>query len=101
MGLVYLILNVESERYKIGITSNKTSKRLNNLKTGNDCELMIIKTYETKHYKKLETMLHNHFFDKRYCGEWFELTLNDISNFTKTCDNIISIIDSLKDNPFF
>jgi hypothetical protein len=62
---------------------------------------MIIKTYETTHYKKLELMLHNHFFDKRYCGEWFELNSNDVSNFKKTCDYLISIIVSLKENPFF
>lgn len=101
MGLVYLILNIESERYKIGITSGKTSKRINNLKTGNDCELMLIKTYETNHYKKLEIMLHNHYNNKRYCREWFELTAEDVKSFKETCDNLISIINSLGDNPFF
>lgn len=102
MGLVYLILNSETDRYKIGVTSNDTvKKRFNNIKTGNDCGLMLISTFKTKHHRKLERMLHVRFSNKRYSGEWFELTIEDVSNFKNTCTEILEIIEGLDQNPFF
>lgn len=101
MGLVYLILNVESGRYKIGITKNSANKRISNLKTGNDCELMLIKTYESRNYKAIERLLHVYYEPKRICGEWFELEDSDVFNFKNKCNEMDETINVMKDNPYF
>lgn len=46
-------------------------------------------------------MLHSHFSLKHELNEWFNLELDDIINFNKTCDKLTETIKALLNNPFF
>jgi predicted GIY-YIG superfamily endonuclease len=41
MGYVYLIEDIDSGTYKIGVTKSDPQRRLNKLQTGNSCKLSI------------------------------------------------------------
>ena len=49
----------------------------------------------------VENLLHNRYSYKQTINEWFELGLEDVSNFQEICDNIEETIEIMKDNPFF
>ena len=103
MGYVYLIGETENPgKYKIGSTrAKKVDNRLKQLQTGNSSELYIKESFETDYPFKLEKMLHNHFKSSNLIGEWFELSENDTEAFKGICEDKISIIESLKNNPFY
>lgn len=101
MGYVYLICDPSNDRFKIGVTRDLKSNRVKKLQTGNSTELFIHTIYETDWPFRLETMLHNHFQNKRVLNEWFELDVNDVVGFRDTCDTLNSNIKILADNPFF
>lgn len=103
MGFIYLIGEIDNDKnYKIGVTKKKNiTERKNELQTGNSQELYIKHQFETNYPYKLEKMLHRHFNDKKIINEWFELDNIDINNFINTCKKYESILDSLKENPFF
>ena len=105
-GYVYLIVEGDhngEEKYKIGVTKNDPSKRLKKLKTGNSNQLDILKLYRSKNYKKVERFLHRKFRNQKTLSEneFFYLTDEQIFGFIKYCEEAESIIESLKDNPFF
>lgn len=100
-GYIYLICDPSIDAFKIGVTRNIKSNRIKKLQTGNPTELHIVKTYKSDYPFRLEKMLHTRFSTKRILNEWFELDINDITNFTKTCDEITETINCLLDNPFF
>ena len=101
MGYVYLICDPSNDRFKIGVTRDLKSNRVKKLQTGNSTELFIHTIYETDWPFRLETMLHNHFKNKRVLNEWFELDVNDVVGFKDTCDTLNNNIKILADNPFF
>ena len=103
MGFVYLIGEENEEnKYKIGSTKcSDVNKRLKQLQTGNSNQLFIKEYYETSKPFKLETMLHNRYKDNNVIGEWFELTENEVKEFKKECEKCQTIIDVLKENPYF
>jgi len=103
MGYVYLIGEENDEsKYKIGSTKCKDiNNRLKQLQTGNSNPLFIREYYETSRPFKLETMLHNRFKNNNVIGEWFELSDDDIKAFKDECEHFQTIIDSLKENPYF
>lgn len=101
MGYVYLICDPSNDRFKIGVTRDLKSNRVKKLQTGNSTELFIHTIYETDWPFRLETMLHNHFKNKRVLNEWFELDVNDVVGFKDTCDTLNNNIKILTDNPFF
>lgn len=101
VGYVYLIEDPHSNTFKIGVTRNKNSTRINALQTGNSSKLKLLYIYRTEYPFRLETMLHMKFKDKRILNEWYELDIDDIQNFEQTCDQLNNIIISLKDNYFF
>lgn len=100
-GYVYLICDPGQNTYKIGVTRDLAQKRLKRLQTGNSSELHIIYSVYTTYPFRLETILHNKFNHKRASGEWFYLDQDDIKNFEQTCKDTISLIEMMKDNPFF
>ena len=101
-GTIYLIGEVDNDnRYKIGMTRGKASKRKRELQTGNSSELYVRFEYKTETPVMLEHMLHKHFQDSGLINEWFELKKEDADNFIDICDKIQKRIDALKDNPFF
>ena len=101
MGYVYLICDPSQNTYKIGVTRNIVQKRLKKLQTGNSSELHIVNTVETKYPFRLETLLHNKYKHKKVYGEWYNLSDDEVKSFKSTCDNLINIMDSMSDNPFF
>lgn len=99
MGTVYLVYN--GEFYKIGITKRLLSERIKTLQTGSSKEIILINSYESSNYRKIETLFHQHHRRKRMIGEWFDLDLNDVNNFTDMAIKFDTTCDVLKDNPFF
>lgn len=100
-GIVYLICDSVNDLYKIGVTKNVKDKRLKQLQTGNGNELHLINYHQTFFPYRIETMLHNHFSSKNRLNEWYELNMQDISNFKSLCIRFEEVIEVLKDNPFF
>ena len=104
MGTVYLLAEFcNNSRFKIGITKgDDVGKRLSQLQTGNSNEIIIINSYKSPNYRKVEGMLHRHFGSTRAIGEWFDLTHEQVMSFTeeaKKADEIINLL--LRDNPFY
>ena len=96
MGYVYLIEDLDNNRYKIGVTKD-LEKRLRNLQTGNSNRIIIKESYKTEYPFKLELMLHNKFKQFRYNNEWYELESSDVEKFITYCEDCNRIIISLKD----
>lgn len=99
MGYLYLIKSQESGTYKIGITKNSPEKRLKTLQTGNSDNLILIDSYYSRNYKKIETQLHRNLKSYKIQGEWF--LLNEDFNFQENCKKVEEIITVLSDNPFY
>jgi len=101
-GKIYLINMVNTDLYKIGFTKRYISKRVDEIRTGNPKKIEVINLFETEHYVKVESWMHRIHASKRMEGEWFELTSEDIMNFTNNCqkghDNFQMLINS--GNPF-
>ena len=100
-GNVYLTYDETNEKYKIGVTKNDVSQRLKKLQTGNSSVLCVKDIYTTEYMYRMETFLHNHYKSKRILNEWFDLSKEDVINFSDTCRHYENIIETLKDNPFF
>jgi hypothetical protein len=98
-GYVYLIEDSNNNCYKIGVTKGNPKKRLNKLQTGNPSKLEIKYLYEYEYPYRLESMLHAHYKPYNELNEWFSLENPD--EFINKCKELSSIINSLKDNPFF
>ena len=98
MGIVYLLGDGEWTQFKIGISTRSIEKRLRSLKTGNGSEIILIKSFETEHYRKVETWMHNKYRSKRLVGEWFALDDNDINNFISDCQKAHDTFQCLIDN---
>ena len=76
-GNVYLMLNNHTGRVKIGMTKNKPEYRESTLQSEDpDVELAYYKKVQSM--RKTERELHEAFKEKRYRGEWFDLTQDDI-----------------------
>jgi len=104
MNRIYLIecyFNGEIN-YKIGYTKRAPEKRLKELATSNPGELTILKVFESKHGRKVESFLHRHFATKRVRNEWFDLESSDVENFQALCEsterNFTTLIE--QNNPF-
>ena len=106
-GFVYLIVEANEdgrERFKIGITKNHPSQRLNKLKTGNSNELELLKFYESENYKRIEKWFHMKYASKKTIAknEFFDLSDVEVINFINDCVEIDSTISILKkENPYF
>ena len=78
-GIVYLIC--DGDKFKIGVTTKTLEKRLRELQTGNPYELFVSNYYETDTPFKLETMLHNRYFNTND-----DDTMMDLQKFNKFLD---------------
>ena len=105
-GIVYLLCEYGStpEKFKIGVTKGSPMKRIKSLQTGCSNEIILIYTYESKHYLKIESFLHRKYRQYSTNGgtEWFELPSDIISNFRKECESIELMFNTLisNGNPF-
>ena len=98
MGYVYLLKSNKKDTLKIGKTTNLEQR----MKSFNSCSKHLgtedeifefLHTIKVDKYSELETFLHKKFSDKRVCGEWFNITVEefihalesiDLSQFTET-----------------
>jgi len=99
---IYLIKSDGDEypKYKIGYTKNEPTKRLKQHATGNPDELSIINVFESQHERKVETILHRRYQIYHRRGEWFDLPIEEVNNFMKSCEMIEQNLNVLKDNIF-
>lgn len=93
---VYLIQNLETSRYKIGVSKNP-NKRLAQLQTGSGEELKLIHMFETDNARKIESALHNIYRQHKTMGEWFDLSISEEVVFINECTKIDENINILKD----
>lgn len=102
-GYVYLLAEMGDKlRYKIGITKNDVDKRVKQLRTGNPDDIIILNTYKSSNYKKIERMLHTRFKPERTHLEWFTMTDEQVLSFTSEAKKADETIDFLKkNNPFY
>ncbi len=102
MGKVYLLANWDEHKFKIGWTRGSIDKRIKPMQTGNPNLIECVHLFETEHYIKLETWMHNLHGTKRLEGEWFLLTDEDVNNFKQDCQKGHDIFQMLIDsgNPF-
>lgn len=84
-GGVYLLCDPSTNLFKIGVTAGSVSKRIDELQTGNSCEIHLVAFHETDIPFFIESSLHRHFREKHSINEWYELDVNDISSFEDTC----------------
>ncbi len=84
---IYLITNGENQ-YKIGFTSRKIGKRINELQTGTHTDLFTVKEYESENARQIETILHRFYSHNKIKREWFEMSNSEVEDFIKTCSKI-------------
>lgn len=87
MNYVYLIRSEETGRYKIGVSKDPT-KRIEQLNTGNDSELVLIESFPSEYAYKVETALQNSYAYTHKRGEWFDLYLENELSFIDNCRKI-------------
>lgn len=75
-GNVYVLQN-EKKRYKIGNTKNDVRKRVKQLQTGSDEELIIVYSRLFDDCAAAEITIHTIFAAQRKRGEWFSLSRQD------------------------
>ena len=98
-GFVYLLC--DGEKFKIGMTKKKDiNARIKELQTGNPYEIWLHSYYETDYPLKIEKMMHTKHALSNVKNEWFELSVKDVLNFKKECEECENILKVLKDNPF-
>lgn len=101
MKKIYVISAVidDKQMYKIGYTKRDVKMRLNEFKTGNPADFMVVKTFETDRYAAtIENMLHKHFFRQNVNGEWFYLSQQDLDDFDGICRKYYNMFKMLEEN---
>lgn len=98
-GFVYLLC--DGEKFKIGMTKqNDIHKRIAELQTGNPNEIFISAYHKTEYPYKIEQMMHFKYQSSKVKNEWFNLSLEQVINFQKKCNECEKLLQILKDNPF-
>lgn len=101
MAFVYLLGDSEKENcFKIGMTRGNIDKRIKQLQTGNCGKIYLFDYFETEHPKFIERSMHIKFRNKNMLNEWYELNIQDITNFKEYCQLFENNAKSLKNNPF-
>ena len=107
MGIVYLLCELGSspERYKIGITKEDPQKRIKQLQTGCSNEIILLRSFKSDFYKKIESALHREYSTYSSGGgtEWFSLPSVEVFKFEDKCKILHQNFKFLKEseNPFF
>lgn len=101
-GYVYVLCDSGNSMFKIGVTKGKLAKRIKQLQTGNSNEIHLSDYFETDYPFQLEHMLHVKYTDKSKIGEWFELQIEDLSDFKEICTKYEETLLKLKKmgNPY-
>lgn len=103
MGWIYLINELGTNNYKIGVTNAKEiNKRKLELQTGNSNELHICRSFKSEHPYKLEKLLHLNYHKYHKLNEWFELSDEEVLYFLDVCQKYQdSLLFVEKNNEFF
>ena len=99
-GYVYLICDPVKEHYKIGVTRNPNCNRIKQLQTANSSKLHIVDMIQVEQPFLLEKLLHKNFILKKQEGEWYDLSVYDVSKFKDTCEYYKNYINNIKHNVF-
>ena len=97
-GFVYLLC--DGEQFKIGMTKGTIEKRISQLQTGNPNEIYISSFHETNYPYRVEQMMHIKYSTSNVKNEWFNLTLDQVVNFRKNCNECEETLQVLKENPY-
>lgn len=101
--IVYLLCENNSfeKVYKIGVTKNKSTKRIKGLQTGNSNVITVVNQYTSKWAWKIESALHAKYKLKHKHGEWYYLEETDITDFVKLCEEYHDIFEMFsKENTY-
>jgi len=94
---VYLLINEEG-KFKIGFTDRDIQVRIKELQTGSHSEIRVVHEYESDNARQIETTLHRIHSSNRIRLEWFDLTDDQVFEFTIKCRQIDYNINYLKNN---
>ncbi|MFZ3577876.1 GIY-YIG nuclease family protein [Virgibacillus sp. DJP39] len=78
-GYVYFVRESGNHRIKIGKAKNPEQRIQNDFGTMMPYEFIIIHLIRSENYHKTENLFHRYFGDKRFKGEWFDLTSKDLA----------------------
>lgn len=81
-GFVYIAFDSLSGYTKIGMTNTTLKTRLSSMRTSNP-HLKIYGSIHTDSPRQLEAQIHASLKEKNVCGEWFNLTKQDIDSLIK------------------
>lgn len=84
---IYLIQQQNTNFYKIGV-SNDPQRRVNDLQTGNQETLILVKSIPVNYNFKTENALHKRYASQNLQLEWFELTKEQVDKFEDYCRQI-------------
>ena len=85
MNSVYLVKQIDDEKYKVGVTKD-IEQRLRTLQVSNPEKLELITTFESQDWAyKIEAAFKRNYKPKRTLGEWFRLDKNDVTDFLTFC----------------
>lgn len=94
-GYIYFVQESGNNRIKIGKAKNPESRIQNDFGTIMPYEFKVLHLIKSENYHKTENLFHNYFKNKRFKGEWFNLTNNDV-NWIEKGDYPRDIEDSIK-----
>jgi Meiotically up-regulated gene 113 len=106
IGHVYLLISIDSdgtELFKIGLSRSSPENRVKQLQTGSAHKIDILRTYQSKYYRKIEQWLHGKYSHlKTDSGnEWFKLSNQDVLDFGMNCEKIEKDIEFLLTENYF
>jgi len=74
--------------HKIGYTRRTIEQRIKEFKTGNASDIYLVDSFQSEWGTKIESQLHRIYKSKKIGGEWFDLSEDDIIDFSNHCQKI-------------
>jgi hypothetical protein len=88
--------------HKIGYTRRTIEKRIKEFKTGNASDIYLVDSFQSEWGTKIESQLHRIYKSKKIGGEWFDLSEDDIIDFSNHCQKIHDNLTLIsKQNTYF
>lgn len=79
-GILYIIKELQTNYYKVGITKHTPKKRLRDLQTGNPRLLKVVAWFNVDDMRKVESFLHQVLGAYHVRNEWFNLPEYEVKN---------------------
>lgn len=88
--------------HKIGYTRRTIEQRIKEFKTGNASDIYLVDSFQSEWGTKIESQLHRIYKSKKIGGEWFDLSEDDIIDFSNHCRKIHDNLTLIsKENTYF